>query len=367
MAATMDWTFPAGADASGVFEIGRRLALHIGRLPDATRFTYDARDMLRVTRQIESVCRGGTLWVGFQSATKLDAERERYRDLLAAGTRITAFGTGAVPEGLEGLDYREQAPDTRRLANQWFLVSDDPVVAFVSWELGAPATFGVGGAATPGKQFVGFVTDDPPVVTELIATLSGLRAQGPMGGEGQMGGPPSPARRAEAAAEVDLLAAVRRLDPPASAAPDGAVVVPVGRGNDDALPLAIAIASSENRPLVIVDRSAEGLFGSPYGDLRGDDADRPDPDVLFGMTLARREGRSETSAALGVAETLGVHAGGWFPTAAGEAGLGEAIRRFGGAVLVVPATVRRPSFAERLRGMTTDRLAGLGVAVVVAD
>jgi hypothetical protein len=143
--------------------------------------------------------------------------------------------------------------------------------------------------------------------------------------------------------------------------------VPVGRGNDDALPLAIAIASSEKRPLVIVDRSAEGLFGSPYGDMRGDDADRPDKDLLFGLALARREGRSETAAGLGVAETLGVDAGGWFPTAAGGEGLGEAIRRFAGAVLVVPAAVRRPTFAERLRGMTADRLAGLGVAVVVAD
>jgi len=48
----MDWTFPQDAGEPGMFEIGRRLAEHIGRLPDATRFTYDPRDMLRVTREI---------------------------------------------------------------------------------------------------------------------------------------------------------------------------------------------------------------------------------------------------------------------------------------------------------------------------
>jgi len=48
----MDWTFPPGAGDSGMFEIGRRLAEQIGHLPDATRFTYDPREMLRITRQI---------------------------------------------------------------------------------------------------------------------------------------------------------------------------------------------------------------------------------------------------------------------------------------------------------------------------
>jgi len=358
----MDWTFPPGAGDSGMFEIGRRLAEQIGHLPDATRFTYDPREMLRITRQIEAACRGGTLWVGFQSADKLVHERDRYVELVASGTRVTAYGTGYAPSGLEGLDYRRQAPDTRRLANQWFLVSTAPEpVAFVSWELGDPALFGVGGAATSGKRFVGFVSDDPSVVSELTAVLNaitGLPAPAPSGP------PPPPAEGTRAG---DLLAAVSRLEPSPSEAPDGAVVVPVGRGDDGALALALAIALREERQVVLVDRGAEGWLGTPYGDLRGDDDYRPDSERLFGVGLARREGRADIAIGLEAAEVLGLKAGGWFPTSAGGSGLAEAVRRFGGALLVVPASVRRPGLAERLRGMSTERLAGLGVGLVIAD
>lgn len=358
----VDWTFPQDAGDSGLFEIGRRLTERIGRLPDATRFTYDPREMLRITRQIEAACQGGNLWVGFQSAQKLDHERERYVQLVAAGTRITAFATGVMASDMDGLDYRRQAPDIRRLENQWFLVSTTPEpIAFVSWELGDAALFGVGGAATPGKRFVGFVSDDALVVRELAATLdaiAGMKAPEPPG-------PPPPP--AEGTPAGELVAAVSRLEPPPSDAPSGAVVVPVGRGDDSALTLALAIAIREQRKVVLVDRGAEGWLGTPYGDLRGDDAYRPDPERLFGVGLARREGRSDATVGLEAAEALGLDAGGWFPTSAGGAGLGEAMRRFGGALLVLPASVRRPGLAERLRGMSADRLAGLGVPLVIAD
>ncbi len=358
----MDWTFPQGTGDSGMFEIGRRLTEHIGHLPDATRFTYDPREMLRITRQIEAACRGGTLWVGFQSADKLAHERDRYVALVAAGTRVTGYGTGDVPGGLEGLDYRRQSPDTRRLANQWFLVSTEPEpIAFVSWELGDPALFGVGGAATPGKRFVGFVSDDPAVVAELRATLEAI---GGLAAPVPPGPPPPPAEGTPAG---DLLAAVSRLEPSPSNAPDGAVVVPVGRGPDGALALALAIALREERHVVMVDRGAEGWLGTPYGDLRGDDDYRPDPERLFGVGLALREGRADAVMGLEAAGALGLNAGGWFPTSAGGSGLGEALRRFGGTLLVVPSSVRRPGLAERLRGMSAERLAGLGVSLVIAD
>ena len=32
----MDWNYPTGAGPEGIYEMGRRLAEHIGRLPDAT-------------------------------------------------------------------------------------------------------------------------------------------------------------------------------------------------------------------------------------------------------------------------------------------------------------------------------------------
>lgn len=359
----MDWTFPADAGEPGMVEIGRRLAETLGRLPDATRFTYDPRDMLRATRLIEAASRGGTLLVGFQTNAKLERERERYQELIAAGTRITAYATGPCPSGLDGIEYREQAPDVHRLANQWFLVSDAPEpVAFVSWELGDAASFGVGGAATPGKRFVGFVSDDPAVIEELLAALRrvpGLKpptpAPQPMPGDGSETGA--------------VLEQVARLDPPPSGAGDGAVVVPIGRGSDrtHALALALAIATREHRRLVVVDRGAEGLFTSPYSAFRSDDADQPVPDRLFDAAIARKEGRGESVAALEAAEALGVEAGGWFPTEAGMDGLGAAVTRFGGGLLVLPGSIRRPSIAERLRGMRPERLVDLGTPHVIAE
>lgn len=358
----MDWTYPAGAGDSGIFEIGRLLAEALGRAPDATRFTYDPREMLRTTREIERASAGGRLLVGFQKAAKFDVEAERYRALLAAGTQVVAWAAGSHADGLglEALDYRALSADTRRLENQWFLVTDSPEpLAFVSYELGDPSTFGIGGAASPGKRFVGFVSDDPDVIELLIAFLLPI------------GAPPAPAEPVPpSASAVELIRASDVLMNTALAgagAAAGAVIVAVGRGADrPAFIAALALARSESRSLVIVDRSAEG-FGSPYRDLRGDDAGRPSPDRLFDIAAARREGRGALITYLEAAAAAGVTAGGWFPTASGAAGLAEAGRRFGGAIVVVPSDVVRPSLAERLRGMAEDRLGPvIGLPLLVA-
>ena len=144
-------------------------------------------------------------------------------------------------------------------------------------------------------------------------------------------------------------------------------MVAVGRGADrPAFLTALAIARREARALVIVDRSAEG-FGSPYHDLRGDDADRPAPDRLFDISVARREGRGALIGYLEAATAAGVVAGGWFPTLAGAEGLAEAGRRFGGAMVVLPPDANRPSLAERLRGMAADRMGPvIGLPIIVA-
>ncbi|MDZ7727349.1 MAG: hypothetical protein U5Q44_03660 [Dehalococcoidia bacterium] len=360
----MDWTYPVGGGDAGVFEIGRRLAVHLGRLPDVTSFVHDAREMLRVTRRVESAARTGTLYVGFQNAAKLDAEWQRYRDLVEAGTRVVAFATGRPAQDTPGLDYRELDKDVHRLENQWFLVSNAPEpVAFVSWEIGDPAQFGVGGATSPDKRFVGFVSDDPAVVAELVEALEARMA------------PPPAARTVEpyplpGAIEHQAAELVAKVDEsviePTNALP-GSVIVPVGRSDSAAaVTMALAIARREQRQLVVVDRTAESLFTSPYSGVRADDEFRPRPDSLFGVSLAWREGRGETAAALRAADLLGIPAGAWFPTAAGADGLRVAIARFCGAVLVVPASAQNPGIGERIRGMTLDNLQHLGVAALVA-
>ncbi len=357
----MNWTYPDGSGEAGLFEIGRRLADTLGRGPDVTRFTYDSREMLQATREIERAARGGRLVVGFQTADKLAAEAARYRDLLDAGTEITAWGTGPRPSlpGLSTLDYRAIPPDPARLQNQWFLATDRPEpLAFVSYELGDVANFGIGGAGTPGKRFVGFVSDDPGVVDLLMrAALTPIAP--PLS-------PPGPSLPSAAALELAASSDATQ-DGPASGAGPGSVVVAVGRGADrDAFAAALGIARREGRDLVLVDRSAEG-FASPYNDLRGDDADRPSPDRLFDIAVARREGRQPVALFLEAATAAGVTAGGWFPNHAGHRGLEEAVRRFGGALLVMPPDAAHPGLAERLRGVVPDQLrAGTGVPVFVA-
>jgi hypothetical protein len=362
----MDWTYPIGSGDAGIFEIGRRLAEALGRAPDVTRFTYDPRDMLRATREIERSARSGRLIVGFQTADKLRVEADRYADLLNGGTQVTVWATGPRPEdaGLAGLDYRSIPKDRSRLQNQWFLICDSPEpLAFVSYELGDPATFGIGGAATPGKRFVGFVSDDPAVVDLLVrAALSPIVAA-PMTAE------PAPAMpRSPSAAARELAASSMGITRGAGpAAGSGSVIVAVGRGTDRAAFLeGLAISRRENRELVVVDRSAEG-FASPYTDLRGDDANRPDADRLFDAAFARSEGRDALAVYLEAASVAGVTAGGWFPTRAGYGGMAEAARRFRGALFVLPPESASPSLAERLRGMVPGQLrTGIGLPVIVA-
>ena len=361
----MDWDYPHGAGPEGIFEIGRRLAEHIGRIPDATTFTNDAREMLRLTRRVEAEARGGRLFVGFQNARKLELERERYEALVAAGTEVVAFSTGRLDEDIEGLEYRSLSPSHERLANNWFLVTDAPErVAFVSWEISEADTFGEGGAATPGKAFVGFVTDDPLVVTELSSVLGTWGRPAPP--------PPPPAAPVEPArpdpASQALIEAIEGTSVAATGAAPGAVVLAMRRDDSDGvIRTAVSIARAEERRLVVVDRSAESIFGTPYNDLRGDDDFRPRPDRLFGAGTAIREGRARTARTITAAKALGVDAGGWFPTRSGSDGIAEAVKRFDGSVVVLPDSVRRPSVAERIRGMTLETLERMGVPVVVAD
>ena len=358
----MDWTYPANAGDAGIFEIGRRMAEALGRAPDATNFVYDPRAMLRATRQIERVATGGHLLVGFQRAEKLLVEAGRYADLLAAGTDVTVWAMGKRPDDprLAELDYREAPRDVHRLDAQWFLVSDSPEpLAFISYELGDPAGFGIGGAATPGKRFVGFVSDDRDVVALLIDALRPLGAPTP----------PRPARTpSETARTIASASNSVEASSAASDAGDGSIIVPVGRGADrDAIVAALALARRDGRSLVVVDRSAEG-FTSPYTDLRGDDAGRPSPDRLFDADQARSEGRNSLADFLDAAASAGVSAGAWYPTKAGADGLADAARRFGGAMVVLPSDAAKVGIAERLRGMALDGLrTTVAIPVVVAD
>ncbi len=182
----MDWTFPDNDDdrrAQGISEIAERIVAETDDPQlSGTRFTYDAREMLRATRDIEaSLARGGKLWVGFQRAAKLDHEVDRYRELSNAGAEVVTFGTGEPAEASDiGVRWVGLEPSTSRLENQWFLVTTAPEpIAFVSWEISDPARFGEGGISAPHKRFVGFVTDDRRVIDLLVSHLEGVTASSP--------------------------------------------------------------------------------------------------------------------------------------------------------------------------------------------
>lgn len=104
-------------------DVDRLLAAVPGDAPiSGTRFVNDSADMLYATREIEQSIRrlGGTLYVGFQDAERLDDECDVYGELIGHDVRVAAFGVGQPEcvDGLDGLRWTEVRRDRRALNNQ---------------------------------------------------------------------------------------------------------------------------------------------------------------------------------------------------------------------------------------------------------
>jgi hypothetical protein len=172
---------------AGVVDLLRRAQQELGGGPlTGTRFLYRPGDMLAATRQIEAAARaaGGSLLVGFQRAEKLDGEAATYRDLVAAGVRVTAFGTGE-PGPLPGVDWVRLPEDQAALQNQWLLVAEQPEpIAFVGFETSEPAHFGLVSVADPSRTFTGFVTGDRRLVRAIAEHLKAIGRWGDRGPQG---------------------------------------------------------------------------------------------------------------------------------------------------------------------------------------
>ena len=165
----------AGRQA-GVLDLLRRAQRELGGPLTGTRFLYRVRDMLAATREIEAAVRGHdtTLYVGFQRADKLAGEAATYRDLVAAGVRVTAFGTGE-PDGPAGVRWVRLREDQAALQNQWLLVTERPEpIAFVGFETSEPAHFGRAQVSHPGRTFTGFVTGDRRLVRAIAEHLEAI-------------------------------------------------------------------------------------------------------------------------------------------------------------------------------------------------
>jgi hypothetical protein len=166
----------AGRQA-GVLDLLRRAQRELGGGPlTGTRFLYHVRDMLAATREIEAAVRGHdtTLFVGFQRAGKLAGEAATYRGLVAAGVRVTAFGTGE-PEAPTGVGWVRLPEDQAALQNQWLLVTEQPEpIAFVGFETSEPDRFGRASVADPARTFTGFVTADRRLVRAIAEHLEAI-------------------------------------------------------------------------------------------------------------------------------------------------------------------------------------------------
>jgi hypothetical protein len=166
----------AGRQA-GVLDLLRRAQQELGGGPlTGTRFLYRVPDMLAATREIEAAVRGHdtALLVGFQRAGKLASEAATYRDLVAAGVRVTAFGTGepAEPTGVTWVRIPE---DQAALQNQWLLVTEQPEpIAFVGFETSEPDRFGRAAVSDPARTFTGFVTADRRLVRAIAEHLEAI-------------------------------------------------------------------------------------------------------------------------------------------------------------------------------------------------
>ncbi|HEX2372746.1 MAG TPA: hypothetical protein VHO93_02075 [Actinomycetota bacterium] len=178
----MDWHRQGDGDSeagrrAGVLDLLRRAQQELGGGPlTGTRFLYHARDMLAATREIEAAARGAdtTLFVGFQRAGKLDGEAATYRDLVAVGVRVVAFGTGE-PGRLPGLEWVRLPEDQAALQNQWLLVTERPEpIAFVGFETSEPDRFGLVAVTDPSRTFTGFVTGDRRLVRAIAEHLEAI-------------------------------------------------------------------------------------------------------------------------------------------------------------------------------------------------
>jgi hypothetical protein len=166
----------AGRQA-GVLDLLRRAQGELGGGPlTGTRFLYHVRDMLAATREIEAAVRGHdtALFVGFQRADKLAGEATTYRDLVAAGVRVTAYGTGEPPAPT-GVRWVRLPEDQAALQNQWLLVTEQPEpIAFVGFETSEPDRFGRASVADPARTFTGFVTADRRLVRAIAEHLEAI-------------------------------------------------------------------------------------------------------------------------------------------------------------------------------------------------
>lgn len=144
---------------------GTALGTLLEHLDETTFTSYDTRQMLAATREIEDrawrVGRG-TLHAGFQRASAIEDQTSVYEDLASRDLDVHVYAAaGEKSVDIDGVTVHVE--DTEELATIWFVVFDgneDPhrQCALLAEERG-------------DRKFYGFWTYDPELVSEVLQSL----------------------------------------------------------------------------------------------------------------------------------------------------------------------------------------------------
>jgi hypothetical protein len=133
---------------------------------------------------------------------------------------------------------------------------------------------------------------------------------------------------------------------------------------------ALEWAATEKARVILYDRSAESYFIDPYpsGPWTADVEDGPDRRALLDPRELEMLGRHYLAEQVVTARNAGVDAAAWLPSRPGVRGMADAVSTFGADLVILPASVSKPSLFDRVRGNTLDGFrAALSIPVVVAD
>jgi hypothetical protein len=347
----MDWKLLAAErsepDPYGLTAFLHRLEDELGAGDSLTGFTFlnDAREMLAFSRNIEQTMLAsdarGPLYVGFQTAAKLEGETERYRHMFEHRVQTHGFGTGnPAPDGSDVVSSWTSLPvHHAALENQWLLVTSDPEpIAFVGWEVSDRTVWGEGGISASGKVFVGFVSDEKRVVDAIIQHLETVRAGG---GE---------------TLKSDVAQALSGFQPKRT-------MIVVDDGKRPYLRRAFEVALNGafgGSNVYLFDLSAASYLVNPYPNDE-DEWRRPHTSG----TLRRALGRSYLADLIDELAVRGIEAEAVLPEGVGFKRLAESSDRLGVDLVVLPEEFTRPALIDRLRGNSVSALGSPRARVIV--
>lgn len=354
----MDWRLSeseaAAPGSGGMTSFMARLQrqLRSGGAPiEGFSFLSDAREMLRISREIEAEWVSGpapsAVYVGFQNDAKFELETDRYREIKRRGVSVYAFGEGNPQSVENGATAWFSLPrDRRNLENQWYLVARAPQpVAFVGWEVSDDSLWGRHGATHPDKRFAGFVSQDPRVVLAITSHLDIVRASSRPGSNS------GEASRDGTLRELLSGTAPRRLG----------LLVDDGKrpAVNRVLNSVVNAGPIPNCDLYLYDLASASYLVDPYP--RSDDR-RPLDAAYVRAAIGRPYLADRMEQIHADGSVFGI-----LPTGVGFSDLGEWSNRLGLDAVVIPGEYEHAGLMDRLRGYTLDALrSATGASVLIS-